>query len=297
MLCRLRAAIVGSLLVPGLLLAGAIAPVARASSPPTKLLVIIEENEGAGSITAFSAPYMWSMEHTYGYATDFSAVGFPSLPNYLAIAGGSTFGIHADGPPSEYQQDAPSVFGQAIKAGHTADTYAESAVGSCDMLGTKLYAVHHNPQLYFTPANERADCKADNLGFTGTSGAFASAVTKGTLPNVGMLIPNLTVDGHTPGGSAGIKNSDAWLQKQLPIIMAGADYKAGRLAIVITWDSGTTAEANKIDLIVVAPGVSHLVERGAYNDYSLSRLLSDFGGSAPLLKAATAPDMRAAMHI
>ena len=43
-------------------------------------------------------PWTYQLGSAYGYATDFHAMTHPSLPNYLAIAGGSTFGVQDDGP-------------------------------------------------------------------------------------------------------------------------------------------------------------------------------------------------------
>ncbi len=262
----------------------------------TKLLVIVEENQNASAITAGSAPYIWGLSTTYAHASDYRSVGFPSLPNYLAITGGSTFGITQDGPPSQFAVSAPSVFGQALKAGRTAKVYSESAASTCDTRGTSLYAVRHNPWLYFRP--EAADCGKYDVGFpSATSGALAADVKAGTLPDVGFVDPNLTDDGHTPGGTAGLANADSWLSKVIPMIQSGPDWKAGHLAIVITWDSGASRSTPVVDFIVVAPTVSRLTVTTPLNHYSLSRLMSDFGGSAPLNQAKSATDMRQEFHL
>ncbi len=267
-----------------------------ASGGITKLLVITEENENAAAITPASAPYIASLSARYAHASNYKSVGFPSLPNYLAITGGSTFGITQDGPPSQYAVNAPSVFGQALKAGHTAKAYSESATSACDTQGTALYAVRHNPWLYFRP--ETTECRRYDLGFPGaTSGALAADVRDGTLPSVGFVDPNLTDDGHTPGGKAGLANANRWLSKAIPMIQSGPDWKTGHLAIVITWDSGAAKSTPAVDLIVVAPTVSHLTVTTALSHYSLSRLMSDFGASAPLARAKNAPDMRAMFHL
>ncbi|HWD71725.1 MAG TPA: hypothetical protein VG779_04295, partial [Actinomycetota bacterium] len=92
---------------------------ASPSSPPSAqgtprkaaldhIAVIVMENHGYGEVIASSsAPYTNSLAHTYAVAANYSAVGHPSLPNYLALAGGSTFGItddctdcHVAGAPS-----------------------------------------------------------------------------------------------------------------------------------------------------------------------------------------------------
>jgi phosphatidylinositol-3-phosphatase len=278
-----------------------ISPAASARAPLssgtiTKLLVIVEENQNAAAITSTSAPYIASLSAKYAHASNYKSVGFPSLPNYLAITGGSTFGITQDGPPSRYAVNAPSVFGQALKAGRTAKVYSESATSTCDTQGTASYAVRHNPWLYFRP--EAAECRRYDLGFPGVnSGALATDARNGTLPNVGFIDPNLTDNGHTPGGKAGLANANRWLSKVIPMIQSGLDWKARHLAIVITWDSGAAKSTPAVDLIVVAPTVSHLTVTTALNHYSLSRLMSDFGGSAPLGQAKSATDMRSEFHL
>ena len=276
--------------------ASAAATGVSSSGAITKLLVIVEENQNAAAITSASAPYIASLSARYAHAPNYRSVGFPSLPNYLAIAGGSTFGITQDGPPSQFAVNAPSVFGQALKAGHTAKVYSESATSVCDTQGTALYAVRHNPWLYFRP--EAAACHTYDVGFaSATSGALAADARNGTLPNVGLVDPNLTDDGHTPGGNAGLANADKWLSKAIPLIQSGPDWKNGHLAIVITWDSGTAKSTPAVDFIVIAPTVSHLTVTTALNHYSLSRLMSDFGGSAPLAHAKNATDMRGLFHL
>ena len=43
------------------------------------------------------APHLNQLAATYGLATNYYAITHPSEPNYLALFGGSTFGVHDDG--------------------------------------------------------------------------------------------------------------------------------------------------------------------------------------------------------
>ncbi len=93
----------------------------------TKILVIMEENHSIGQVFPSHMPYLWSLARQFGYATSWSDVGHPSLPNYLAIFGGSAFNEPQDcspGPGCTYP--GPSVFGQAIAKGASARAYQES---------------------------------------------------------------------------------------------------------------------------------------------------------------------------
>src|SRR3954447_4630200 len=53
-----------------------------------KVLAIVEENHSLPEMRA-EMPYLDGLARRYGYAGDYRAVAPPSLPNYLAIAGGS----------------------------------------------------------------------------------------------------------------------------------------------------------------------------------------------------------------
>jgi len=93
-----------------------------------KVLVVIEENHSYAQMRQ-GMPFLADLSERYGYATHWTALAHPSLPNYLGIAGGTTFGILDDRSPAAHTSDigsAISVFDQAIAAGKTAATYAET---------------------------------------------------------------------------------------------------------------------------------------------------------------------------
>ena len=94
--------------------------------------MVIEENHSYAQM-ASAMPYLFGLSKRYGYATDWTAIQHPSLPNYLAISGGSTFGVTNDRDPAAHWADvgaAKSVFDQALDAGRTAATYAEAMPAS-----------------------------------------------------------------------------------------------------------------------------------------------------------------------
>ena len=82
---------------------------------PTKVLVFMVENHSLGEMRA-QMPWTAALADRYGYATSYHAMTHPSLPNYLAIAGGSTFGVTDDRDPSSHPVSGPSVFGEALAA-------------------------------------------------------------------------------------------------------------------------------------------------------------------------------------
>ena len=80
------------------------------------------------------------------------------MPNYLAIAGGDTFGVTDDSKPSHHVIPGRSVFGQALAANLTAKVYEESMLTNCAVTGNadKGYAVKHNPWAYSSTSAPRA---------------------------------------------------------------------------------------------------------------------------------------------
>jgi acid phosphatase len=257
----------------------------------SKVLVVVEENHSLDQMRS-GMPYLAGLAQKYGYATDYAAVAHPSLPNYLAIAGGSTFGVTDDASPAAHPLSGQSVFGAAIAAGRTARLYAESMPSACDTRPSGRYAVKHAPWAYFV--DEASLCRAGTVpAGTPAVGALASDVSAGELPTVGMLIPDLAHDAH----DGTLASADAWLKGWLPTIMAGPDFAAGRLAIVITADEDDRSAGNRVLTVVVAPGVKHEVVTSRLSHYSLTGLLCEVAGVPPLRKAAGAPSFAEAFGL
>jgi hypothetical protein len=272
------------------------APASSPAGPPTatraaapggvsKILVIMEENHSLGEVFPAGMPYLWQLAQRYGYASDYAAITHPSLPNYLAIFSGSAFNDPPDcspGPGCSYP--GPSVFGQALAMGKTARAFQESMPAPCDRSNSGTYAVRHNPWAYI-PA-EAAACRAGDVpSGTPSGGALASDVRAGTLPNVGLLTPNLINDAHD--GTLG--QADAWLRQWIPVIMSGPDWRHHRLAIAVAFDEGETT--NQVPLVLIAPGLSGTVIRQPLDHYALTRLIDTVISASPLRRAARAPDL------
>jgi len=131
-------------------------------TPPTgvlhlsKILTVVEENHSLQQMQT-SMPYLFSLAQHCAYATDYTAASHPSLPNYLAISGGSTFGVTDDANPATHPISEQSVFGQALAAGKPAKVYAESMPHNCSLSSSGHYAVKHTGWAYY--ADERHACQ------------------------------------------------------------------------------------------------------------------------------------------
>jgi hypothetical protein len=263
---------------------------------PTKVLVVIEENHSYTQMRE-GMPFLAKLSDTYGYATHWTAITHPSAPNYLAIAGGSTFGVTDDSAPAADETaigSAVSVFDQALGAGRTAGTYAESMPENCHVYdypdranGVPKYAVRHNPWAYFP--DSRTDC----LAYDQALPQFAKDAADNALPNVGFLIPNLDNDAH----DGSLSTADAWLEKQLTPLLHTEDFTSGRLVVIVTADEDDKSSGNTVLTSVLTPALAGKVVDSPLTHYSLTRYIAQVLDVSPLKNGADAPDMRAAFGL
>lgn len=247
------------------------------------------ENKPYGSVIGSSnAPYENALAAQCGLATAYRGVTHPSLPNYLAATGGSTFGVHDDSGPNSHQIDAASIFSQLDRAGRSWRAYEESMPSNCDTSAASPYAVKHNPPAYFVGL--RTSCREHDVPLAGN---LDRDILTGTLPSFAFITPNLCNDTH----DCSVHTGDAWLSTWIPKLVAGANYEAGDTLIVLTWDEGV-GSANRIPTIVVAPSVRPGLRVGASLDhYALLRNAEDLLGLPRLGAAASAPSMAAAFGL
>jgi hypothetical protein len=249
--------------------------------------VWMENKSSDAVIGSPQAPFENRLARECGLAADYHGIAHPSLPNYLAATGGSTFGVTDDAPASDHPVPGESLFGQVDGAGQTWRAYEESMPSPCRLTPVGRYAVRHNPAAYFTEL--RSACRVDDVGFDAAGRDIAS----GSLPSFAFVTPDVCSDTHDCPVSTG----DAWLQVFLTRLLDGANYRAGDTVLILTWDEaeggGTT-----VPTIVVAPSVrpGTVVNRNL-DHYSLLRTTEDLLGLAPLRNAASASSMAPAFGL
>jgi len=262
-------------------------PAATGGRAVTKLLVVVVENHSLDQMRA-QMPYTYGLARRFGYAAHYSGVTYPSLPNYIAITSGSTHGIADDDSPSAHPLRGPSVFGQALAHGRTAAVYADGMPSDCALdNGGSDYAVKHNPWAYYV--GEREPCGRYDV----PTGRLRSDATRGRLPDVGMVVPNMCHDAH----DCPLPVADAWIRRTLTGVLAGPDWRSGHLAVVVTADTDDRKAGNRVLTVVVHPSQHHHVVTRPLNHYALSRLLSQVAHARPLGRAARAPSMAKAFGL
>jgi len=246
-----------------------------ASPTPSHVFVIVMENRSYGQ--ALAGRYTSQLAKEYGVAANYHGISHPSLPNYLAMTSGSTWGIADDG---FHRLPAGGLGAQLTAAGVTWRAYMEGMNNGCFRSGYP-YALKHNPFAYYG-----SGCPPQVVPFT----QFARDIS-GDVPRLVWITPGLCNDGH----DCSTATADAWLARTVPQILATSAWQDGGV-LFITWDEGEDS-ANSVLTLVVHPGPMAHSSRQAYNHYSLLATIEDQLGLPRLGAAARAPAMTDLMAV
>ena len=206
-------------------------------------VIILENRRYAGVIGNPAAPYANELAGRYASAADFHAAESPSLPNYLIAVAGQDFGVRDDGPPERHLQDAPTIADQLDAAGLEWRAYMESMPQPCTQQSGGLYAVKHNPFLYFRSFRDDAvRCADHDVPYD----LFAADLAVGRRAFY-WITPDLRDDGHDTGAA----RADRWLAENVPAIIASPAWQDGGV-LFITWDEGVPGDEH-IPLLAVSP--------------------------------------------
>jgi acid phosphatase len=284
--------------VLAMILATATATAAAAAPAYSKVLVIVEENSTYAAIAAASdAPYLTGLAHTYGSATDMTAnypEGCPSLAAYILLTSGTTAGICDDQGPRHHPLTVPNVFAQLDAAHRPWRNYAEDLPAPCASRNSKdgVFLVRHTAVPYFTTL--RDSCRTGQTGLP----ALAADAAAGRLPDFALVTPNACHDMHgaPPCPRDRVAAGDRWLSTWVPRILAGPDYRAGKLIVIVTWDEGSD-QSNHIPTVVVSPTTHTVVSTEPHNHCSTLRTVQDVLRLPPLACARTATSLAAAFNL
>ncbi len=214
-------------------------------------MVVVLENEEASSVIGSSeAPYINSLASRYGLATQSYGWTHPSLPNYLYLIAGTTFGVTTD--CTSCSVEGQTLVDQLTAKGIGWRAYMESAPGPCPTVATTAsgYAKRHDPFVYVTHIVNNPSLCNNVVPYT----QLAPDLTSGSAPPFLWVTPNVCNDGH----DCGIATSDRWLAANLPPVMASSWYRQNGV-IILTYDEGSTsagccagAQGGRIVTIVVS---------------------------------------------
>jgi YVTN family beta-propeller protein len=221
------------------------------------------------------APFYNSLLAGGSQLGQFFAEEHPSDANYLALAGGSAFGVPLDDPleyDSQYTIHARNIGDLVNAAGKTWKAYNESAAGPCDDTVHGYYWDDDLPFLYFSDIRQRpAYCASHVLPLESMAPDLASART---TPNFVWVGANDCDDMEGCGIGAG----DRFLRAQLGQIMHSPAWTTQRSLAIITWDEDNYDHEHPAQRVPTLILGSAGVRRGftspvRYTHYSLLRTI------------------------
>ena len=254
------------------------APVPRFSH----IAVIVFENKEFSSVIGNKKmPNFNHLAQEFTLLTQHYAIRHPSLPNYIAMIGGDTFGI--DHTCVDCFINATSLPDLIETAGLTWKTYQEHMPAPCHKQDTLRYFQKHNPFIYFDSIRlDQARCESSVVPLT----TLDEDILTGGLPNFIFITPDICNDAH----DCGLDVADAWLQPWVDKLMADPDFTRDGL-IILTWDEGQGDHSccglptggGRIATVLISPLVKNGFEDATpYTHYSLLRTISESWG-LPLL--------------
>jgi hypothetical protein len=236
---------------------------------PSHVFVVVLENRSYGQV--ISTPYISQLASQYGVATNYHGVSHPSLPNYLALTSGTTWGIADDG---FHRLPAGGLGTQLTSAGVDWRAYMEGMTKGC-FNSPYPYALKHNPFAYYGSA-----CPPQVVPFTHFAGDMATNV-----PRLVWITPDLCHDGHDCSNAV----VDQWLTQTVPTILASDAWQDNGV-LIITWDEGEDSANSVLTLVIRADPVNHQSSQ-PYDHYSLLATIEDQLGVPRLGQAANAKPM------
>jgi hypothetical protein len=278
---------------------------AHAQSKSQIVILIVLENKnsvGTGGVYGSpEAPYinktlfpMAAVANNY-----FNPPGnHPSLPNYLWMEAGQSFGIRDDGPPSQHRLGTHAHLSVLLRnAGIPWRAYAESISGNiCPLTseGGGLYQTKHLPYAYFTDVTNGGNPYSSYcIQHVRPLSELGRDLNNNAIGRYNFVTPNICHDGHDSCGGNEVAHIDSWLNGFLPQIFNSAQYKAGHVVIFIATDEARNGDG-PIPFLALGHGVKHGYKNEIrYTHSSLLRTLEEIYQVGPLLgNASHATDLR-----
>jgi phosphatidylinositol-3-phosphatase len=255
------------------------------------IAIIMFENKEFGSVIGNpQMPTYNRLAREYTLLTQYYAIRHPSLPNYIALMGGDTFGI--DTNCNDCFIDAPSLPDLIEQSGRTWKTYQEDMPEPCFLGSTNLYAQKHNPFVYFDPIRLNPErCTRSVVPLT----QLQTDIAANALPNFMFIKPNICNDSH----DCSLDVSDAWLTNLLNTLIPALDATGQSYFVVMLFEEGQGSHTccglpepggGRVPVVIQSPQAKNGFEDPTpYTHYSLLKTISEAWG-LPYLGHAADPN-------
>jgi phosphatidylinositol-3-phosphatase len=238
--------------------------------PARVALLVLENRSYEQVIGSPRAPYLNRLARTGALETRAYALAHPSLPNYIALTGGSTHAIRHD--CSSCQTRAPNLVDQLNQAGISWRGYFQG-IPSTGSLAIRRgdYSAHYNPFTYYARTRSRDVTQDRIVSFTQLHQDLAA----GALPRFSWIAPDLAHDGH----NRSLRTTDRYARVLVPRVL----HALGRRGLLyVTWDEGRRSDTRglhghgggRVALIAAGPlARRHAASRTPVDQYALLRSL------------------------
>lgn len=258
--------------VAGLLLA------ADCGQPPApgfvanQVFVIVMENKSPAE--ALAGGFTASLAARYGVAQNYHAITHPSVPNYLALTSGNTWGVTDDSYHTLPKNDIGT---QLTGAGVSWRAYMQGfQPGGC-LTSPPPYDPGHNPFAFYG-----GGCPTNVVPMTMLNADLGGH----TMPTFAWLGPDMCNDEH----SCPVSTGDDWLRQTVGDVMSSPAWTT-HAVLFVTWDEDDGRSDNRVLTLVITAGAGHRVSQVAYDHYSLLATVEHLLGVGRLGRAATATPM------
>ena len=250
--------------------------------------MIIFENKEFGSVIGNAlVPNYNKLAHDYTLLTQYYAIRHPSLPNYLALMGGDTFGVTDD--CRKCFVNSPSLPDLIEASGRTWRAYEEDMPKPCSLGDTDVYVQKHNPFVYFDPIRLNTQrCEQSVVPLT----TLNTDIQAGTLPNFMYITANICNDSH----NCKLDVTDAWLTQLLGTLIPAFDAQGQSYLVVMMFEEGQGNHTccglqepggGRVPVVLYSPLVKNGFEDDTpYTHYSLLKTISAAWGLQYLGHAA-----------
>jgi phosphatidylinositol-3-phosphatase len=241
------------------------------------IVMIMLENEDFDKVIGNSdMPNFNKLANENVLLTKYDAVTHPSLPNYIALIGGDTFGIKDD--CTDCFINAPSLPDLIEASGRTWKTYQEDIPSPCFVGDAGDYVQKHDPFIYFDPIRlDKARCENSVVSFD----ALKSDIAADALPNFIFITPNMCHNSHDC--SLGV--ADDWLEEQLNTLIPALEKDGSNYLVVVMFEEGANDSffgdraGGRVPVILLSPQAkNNFQDDTPYSHYSLLKTISNAWG-------------------
>ena len=241
------------------------------------IVIVIFENKEFGTVIGKpNMPYFNLLAQSNTLLTQYYATTHPSLPNYLSLIGGDTFGITSD--CEDCFVNAVSLPDLIEQSGRTWKTYQEDMPEPCFLGSTLTYAQKHNPFIYFDPI--RLDAERCARSIVPLEQLDVDIATN-SLPNFIFITPDLCYTSH----DCAMELADAWLRSLVGKLVPALNASAKPYLLVLTWDEGQGNHSccglppeagGRIATVLISPQAKvNFEDDTAYDHYSLLKTIAE----------------------